>query len=129
MKPAFQRCRGISALIQEIRHPGIHRDMPFASTWLSEKTRVALALWEQAWGQPPFWDLGTTWEVGRMGAQCYSCQKNRSVEIILVRICAKPRRCRGKSGCCVYHMCTFTVYEQAAFHCLAAECVISPGRG
>lgn len=45
--------------------------------WFSGKTRVAQALWEQAWGQPPFWDSGTTWEVGRMRAQCYSCQKKQ----------------------------------------------------
>lgn len=53
----------------------------------------------------------------------------KTVGIILVHICAKLKKCRGKSCCCVYHMCTLTMYEQAAFYCLAAEYVISPEKG
>lgn len=59
------------------------------------------------------------------GVRFYGYQKTRAVGIILVRICAKLKQCRGKSGSCVYHMCTLTMYEQAAFYCLAADYVIS----
>lgn len=65
----------------------------------------------------------------RIGVGFCGCQKTRWVGIILVCICVKLKQCREKWGCCVYLVCTLTVHEQAAFHCLAAEYVISPGKG
>lgn len=84
---------------------------------------------ETSTGPDTFLGLGS-YVGGRVtGVKFYGCQKPRSVGVILVRICAKLKQCRGKSGCCVYHMCTLTMYKQAAFYCLAAEYVISPGKG
>lgn len=65
----------------------------------------------------------------RTGVRFRGCQNARWVGVILVCICVKLQQCREKWGCCADHVHTLTVHEQAAFHYLGAEYVISPGKG
>lgn len=123
-------------LIQEIRLWYV--SLEFTETCPATLKGSCAALWEDPYlpgplgmstGPDTFLGLRSYGGGSITGVELYGCQKNRSVEIILVCICAKLKQCRGKSGYCVYHMRTLPMYEQAAFYCLAAEYVISPGKG